>query len=280
MRTKLFLSAFAFSLVLLLAGGKAFTNKNGAPSGRSGGAGEATCASSSCHVGTANTGPGLVTLTSDAPNGIYTPGVTYTITATVVQSGIVRFGFQVLSGFSTATSSSVGTTALLVPGETKIVNAGARKYVTQTTPGSSGNASRSWSYSWTAPNQGSGDVGFFMSGNAANNNGNRSGDQVYSTSLTLVEAAVSVEEAMRSTVMEVYPSLATELIQLRILDAGLTPYNVEILNQQGQVVRQMEVSAAGSVLQKEISLSGFAAGMYYLRVAGEHFSDVKKFIKY
>lgn len=267
-------------MVLLLAGGKAFTNKNGAPSSRSGGAGEGTCATSSCHVGTANTGPGLVTLTSDAPNGIYTPGDTYIITATVVQSGIVRFGFQVLSGYSVAANASMGTTVLLLPGETKITTAGARKYVTQTTPGSSGNASRSWTFAWTAPTQGSGDVSFFMSGNAANNNGNRTGDQIYSTSLTLVEAAVNLEEAFRSTEMTIYPTLATEKIQVRILDAGFAPYDVQILNQQGQVVREMEMTAVGSELQKEISLSGFAAGMYYLRVAGEQFSDIKKFMKY
>jgi hypothetical protein len=280
MRSKLIISAFVFSLVLLLAGGKAFTNRNGAPAGRSGGPGESTCATSSCHAGTLNSGPGLVTLTSDAPNGIYSPGITYTITAKVEQSGISRFGFEVLSGYSSATNSSVGTTSILAAGETKLLIFGQKRYVTQITGGSTGSTSRTWSFSWTAPAQGSGEIGFFMAGNAANNNGNRSGDQVYTTSLTLVEAAVGIEDAFRATKMEVFPTLATERIQVRILDAGLAPYQVEILNQQGQVVRQMEVTASGTKLQTEISLSGFAAGMYYLRVAGEQFADTQKFMKY
>jgi hypothetical protein len=221
-----------------------------------------------------------VSLSSDAPGGVYSPGVTYTITASIEQGGISRFGFQVLSGYSAATNASVGTTAVLSTTETKLLSSGQRRYITQVTGGSSGTNSRSWSFSWTAPGPGAGEVTFFMAGNAANNNNNRSGDMIYTTSLTLVEAAVGVEDAFRNTSLEIFPTMVEHKINLLILDAGLSPFQAQILNQQGQVVQEMELVPAGTELRREIDLGAIAAGMYYVRVVGEGFSEIKKFVKF
>ena len=45
-------------------------------------------------------------------------------------------------------------------------------------------------FSWTAPATDVGPVTFYVAANAANNNGNNQGDQIYNTKVTLTPAAV------------------------------------------------------------------------------------------
>ena len=138
--------AIAATFFLLFAAGEVYTFTNGAPAGRSGGAGESTCATSSCHSGTLNSGPGSVTLSSDAMGNVYTPGMTYTITVEVAETGVSRFGFEVLSAYSSTVNASVGNTSITSSSETKLLTANNKKYVTQITNGSLGTDTRTWSF--------------------------------------------------------------------------------------------------------------------------------------
>jgi hypothetical protein len=151
----------------------------------------------SCHAGNVGSGPGSVSIT-----GIpiaYTPGQTYPLTLTVQQNGRQKFGFQLTA--IDASNNRAGTLVSL-SGETQILNItgqGGRQYIEHTQQGSSGASSRSWQIQWTAPATDIGAVRFFVAGNAANNDGQSSGDSIYINSyLSDPRAAIPVTVALTS----------------------------------------------------------------------------------
>ena len=139
-----------------------------------------TCATSGCHSGTAVIADtSIAKITSNIPSTGYVPGVTYTFTATVNKPGNVRFGFQ--ASPQDSLGNYKGTMIVTNSTKTKITGT---KYITHTT---SGNSQSSWSWDWTAPALGSGQVRMSGALMAANNNGGTSGDSVYKVSTIINE---------------------------------------------------------------------------------------------
>lgn len=115
-----------------------------------------TCAQAECHEGTAIFKDGLIK--SNIPAEGYTPGTTYTITATAYGSTTAkRFGFQVSP--QSISGELLGTLIVTNPAETKLTGKG--KYITQKDMGVDGRAYKSWSFKWTAPKVGTGKVVFY-----------------------------------------------------------------------------------------------------------------------
>ena len=150
-----------------------------------------------CHAGNVGTGTGSVAVTG-IPNA-YTPGQTYPLTVTVQQTGRQKFGFQLT--VIDASNNRAGTLAPLT-GETQlnpVSGQGNRQYIEHTQQGSNGSTSRSWQIQWTAPATDMGAVRFFVAGNAANNDGQSSGDSIYLNSyLSDPRAAIPVTIALTS----------------------------------------------------------------------------------
>ncbi len=163
----------------------AFGNVAGAPTGATGSPGDGpsnTCARSGCHTGTAVTNQNNW-ITSNIPAAGYTPGQTYTITATATYAGRQRFGFEIspqdLSG------NYIGTLAVTASTLTQITGT---KYITHKSAGTSGSGSDTWSFNWTAPSAGTGAFTFYGAFNCANNNNSSSGDIIYTSTLPVNEA--------------------------------------------------------------------------------------------
>ena len=138
----------------------------------------------SCHSGSINSGSGTISITTDIPSGGYLPGNTYTITTTVAQAGINKFGFEL-----TAENLSVkqGTFFITNAIETKFANGTSNTGVTHKQAGTSGTNTKSWDCDWEAPASGTGDITFYSSALAANSNGSNNGDQVYTNSIMISE---------------------------------------------------------------------------------------------
>ncbi|MCK9616902.1 MAG: T9SS type A sorting domain-containing protein [Lentimicrobiaceae bacterium] len=138
-----------FSIVLL----ESYSGNNskylgGSPAGYTGSPGDGqNCVS--CHNGSATSVAGWIT--SDIPAEGYTPGTTYTITVTV--SGNGQKGFEVSP--QNASGALLGT--LIAGSGNKLVGSG--KYVTQSSASSSN--PKVWTFQWTAPAVGTGDVTFY-----------------------------------------------------------------------------------------------------------------------
>ncbi|HOX76797.1 MAG TPA: T9SS type A sorting domain-containing protein [Bacteroidales bacterium] len=168
-----FLLVLATPVVLLL-----MSNNNGSPGGKSGSIGDGGATCTQCHTGgSATTVSGWIT--TNVPAEGYTPGQTYTITATGTHTGVVKFGFELT--VESSTGAKVGTLQLTEPTRTKFTN--ANQAVTHTAAGNvpSGNTN-SWTMNWVAPTGVQGNIGIYAAFNAANGNGNNSGDVIYKSS--------------------------------------------------------------------------------------------------
>lgn len=155
-------------------------------SGHNGSPGEQTCAKSNCHTTYAlNAGPGSVTISAPGlTNWNYTPGQIYTINVTIAQSGMPLFGlgFEALlgSGANAGTlTAGTGSHAL-----NATVTGNSRKTITHLLDAGLTSNTHTFSFTWLAPADGA-DVTFYAAGNAANNNGTKLGDYIYTTSQTV-----------------------------------------------------------------------------------------------
>ena len=143
----LFLLFVVFSVFNLLAP-NAISNPTGAPAGNTGSPSDATTCAESCHGGSAVTQAGLIT--SNIPTAGYTPGSTYTITASITGSG--NKGFQV------SPQNTAGTLlgSLIAGTGSQIVGI---KYITHSSAKSS--TAATWTFQWIAPAAGTGSVTFY-----------------------------------------------------------------------------------------------------------------------
>jgi hypothetical protein len=136
------------TFVLFLSSFMAFY-PNGAPAAKTGSPGDGSNCTE-CHGGTASTVSGWIT--SNIPVQGYTPGQTYQITATNQITGSGKYGFEVspqnVAGNLLGTLTA-GTTSQLV---------GSGKYVTHT---NATNSLSTWTFNWTAPAAGTGQVTFY-----------------------------------------------------------------------------------------------------------------------
>lgn len=159
-----------------------------------------TCAQAGCHVGTANSGAGRVAITL-ASGSTYTPGVTQRVAVRVEDPDQRRWGFQLTARVTSNTATQAGTFAT-VDGNTLVICANASLFEVNCAPGLRQFAMHSESgtragttqgatfeFDWTPPSTDVGSITFFVAGNAANNDGNNTGDRIYTTTLVVTPAA-------------------------------------------------------------------------------------------
>lgn len=272
---KAVLTTFAFVILMMIAG-EIYTHVSGQSAGYSGGAGEFNC--TKCHTGTLNSGPGTVSLTSDAPSGIYQPGDTYTITATVTQSGLSRFGFQTLSAYNPVLLKTSGTQLITNTTETQQKASGVKRYVTHKLAGTTGTGTKTWTYKWIAPNPAEGSVTFYGGFNAANNSNSSSGDKIYTTSLTLDAAPTSIDDLSEDAEgVSVYPTLAEDVVNLKWEAGNTAIVRVDVFSLSGALMLTSDypgISEGGSF--ETVTLG---AGTYYVRVLRGDKVSVHKIVK-
>ena len=177
MSTTLAAAAFATAVRLMASHGYA----EGAPPGFSGGFNEDTCRA--CHFDAdLNSGGGRVTI--EGVPARFTAGERYTLTITLMHSGMKRAGFQLTARFKDG-GAQAGT---LAPDAAERERAGVEtqssvQYAGQKLAGASvdsADATR-WTIEWTAPARG-GAVVFHVAANAADGNERTRGDFVYTAS--------------------------------------------------------------------------------------------------
>jgi hypothetical protein len=185
-------SFVSLALLLPLCAVGLYAHSFGAPPGVTGAPGEGNC--TLCHVGTANSGAGSVKINVIGAT-TYSPGQTLHLTVTDSDPTAMRWGFELTARLGSDGTQPAGALSL-AQGETLAQLNGAPgslQYVTHTTAGTRAGTSGgvSWDVYWTAPSASVGSVPFYAAGNAANNNGDPTGDHIYTTSLTIDAAPPS-----------------------------------------------------------------------------------------
>lgn len=248
---------------------------NGSPGGRTGSVGDNGQNCTGCHSGTPQNAANWIT--TNIPISGYVPGQTYTITATGTHSGVVKFGFELTA--ENSAGGKVGTFIITNTTQTKLVN--QNKAVTHlaggTTP--SGNT-KTWSTDWTAPNPGVGAVTFSSALNAANGNGNTSGDVIYLTSTTVQEAASGVEITFRvdmsqQTVSPLGVHIAGSFqgwdpSATEMTDTGNSVYAITITLAEGEYIEYKFVNGNAWGMDETVPASCAVGGNRYFTVPSQN----------
>jgi hypothetical protein len=162
--------------------------------GKTSSPGELTCVNS-CHNSFAlNSGPGSITISAAGmTNNQYVPGQVYNMTVTVAQTGVGLFGFDTEALL--ASNNNAGTFTVTDAVSTRIktitVSGVVRNNMTHKLNGGASSGSKNFTFNWTAPAAGSGNVTFYFSGVAANASGNNQGDYVYNSSQVFTESCAT-----------------------------------------------------------------------------------------
>jgi hypothetical protein len=168
-------SCLAAASILLLTAGTALGFSFGPPAGSTNAPGESNC--TTCHGSfPLNSGSGTLLL-SGLPED-YEPDAVYDLTVTLSDPEAQRWGFQLT--MLAADGTSTGQITVDDSG-TQTSTSGDRTYLKQnqqgTAPGTTG--AKSWTFQWTAPAPGVGEVTLHVAGNAADNDGGTAGDRIY-----------------------------------------------------------------------------------------------------
>ncbi len=157
--------------------------------------GESNC--TACHSDyPVNSGTGRVVISGVPAN--YLPNQQIPVTVTVSQDTAVVYGFQLTAIDNLGREAGTFTLPAQQPQQLQIVDGIAggfpRKYVEHTVSGIVPTmfGAKSWTFIWNAPAERVGKVGFYAAGNAANSDGDTSGDYIYTNSKnTLTGTATS-----------------------------------------------------------------------------------------
>ena len=167
------------------------------------------CATSGCHTGTALNGGGGNVVVNFQNGHTYTPGAQQTFTIVITDSRARVYGFQMTARLESNLSN--GQAGDFTPGTQQIVlcDNGSQKG----TRGCPSNASVEFiehsspfrtntiSVQWTAPPTNVGNVHIYVAANAANGDGNNTGDHIYAANYTLTpQVATSNPPAISAVV--------------------------------------------------------------------------------
>jgi len=116
----------------------------------------------------------------------YAPGDTYDLEITLEDEGQVRWGFEL--AVLDEDNDQAGDIVITDNTNTQTSTAGGVEFLKQTSNGTYRNQEEAtWEFRWIAPAQETGDITFYIAGNAANGNNNNQGDYIYTFSATAEE---------------------------------------------------------------------------------------------
>ncbi len=259
-------SAMAFAL---LTGGSTLlrAKTDGAPVANTNSPGDGqTCARTGCHSGTASERAGLIS--SDIPETGYLSGETYTITVSIDEPDVVKFGFQ--ASPQDAAGELLGVMEVTDAVQTKIIGGG--KYITHNGTGTAGTGSKSWSFNWT-PEAATGDVTFYTAVNASNNGNNATGDKIYFSSLKVSEDPDNIPLTIgQNTALDF--DAWTDNLNLYIQGASeMESATVYVTDLSGRMLIQQHFNQGNSIT---VPVNNWANGVYLVRVLSNGQYGVKK----
>lgn len=250
----------------------ASTNPSGAPVAVTGSPADGvTCAKSGCHTGGPVITDHQTLMTSNVPAEGYTPGTTYTITVTSTKTGISKFGFEVSP--QSITGTQLGT--LIAGTGSHLV--GGSKYITHSSTGTSGSGTKTWSFQWTAPVAGTGDVTFYGAFMFANNNGNDSGDAVKTDNYTVTENLSSGIADILQRELSVFPVPATDRLSI-FSQSNAEQISVSLIDMSGRTLFDRTVANVDGTAVIDLSAGNAIPGIYVLRVKAIDTNAIAKLI--
>jgi hypothetical protein len=213
----------------------------------------ATC--TQCHTGSPQSVTGWIS--TDIPMEGYQANGEYMITLTATHAGVVKMGFELTA--ENSSGQKTGTFATFGSSETELTNGGSA--VTHNSGGTTPTGdTRTWQMIWTAPDEDQGSITFYAAVNAANGNGNTSGDVIYNTSHVVNYNPLSINSA-ESRANKVYPNPANNFITVDLNKAK----HLDVLDFSGKVVKSVDMTSAS----EKIDISDLESGTYFIQSEDE-----------
>jgi len=270
---KIKLLHLSFLSIILLVFGSSFLHSGGSHGAKTGSPDDGNNCTQ-CHIGSAQLAASSW-ISTDIPIYGYIGGKTYNITLTGVDENVVRFGFEFTAEDSN--NAKVGSYTITNTTETKLVN--SDNAVTHTGNGFTpdNDSSKTWSFNWTAPSSGTGDIKFYAALLAANGNMSTSGDITYLTSLEITEdIASNITTSDLNNQVKLFPTLVEKSINIE-LNSNLQLNSFSLYSINGQRVFQKSISTNNKLYK--FNLTNLNRGIYIININTTEGIISKKFIK-
>ncbi|HPR31056.1 MAG TPA: T9SS type A sorting domain-containing protein [Prolixibacteraceae bacterium] len=226
---------------------------NGGSPGRKSGSPLDGASCTQCHTGTSLSSEWI---TTTIPATGYVRGETYTLTLSAAHQEAARFGFELTAENST---EKKGLFTITQTERTKLTN--NNQAVTHTSGGTSPNNGQiSWNVEWTAPEEDAGAITFYAATNAANGNGSTSGDQIFTSALTVSPATTHNGQSIVQSPLKVYPNPASGWV---FLETSSPVQNIVLMNTEGKIIRHLNGTQQNPC---KLNVEGFTPGIYVLKV--------------
>lgn len=256
------------TVFLIFFVGQVISRSSGPPAGNTGAPGNSTCASSGCHNSFGlNTGSGQLSIETDIPQDGFLPGERYTVTVKMIQGGSTIFGFQTLP-YGETTQEGVGTITITDTERTRATTVSSRTYAEHIKNGTTATDSAVWAFDWIAPaDKGTGDVTIYAASVAANGNGNRQGDRVYTAQLQVSEnPTATLDQLKEISAGNLYPNPTAGILSLTLELQEATPIRWSISDLQGRIWQTGETSTLTSNWNTQFDLTELPGGLYQLEI--------------
>ncbi len=241
--------------------------------GYTGSPGEFDC--TACHTGHAvNSGTGSIVISSpNMTNWQYVPGQTYQIDVTVSQTGSPLFGFD-FEALRTSNNTNGGTFGITSSSTTQLKNSNGtgsnRSNVVHKKDGGRSNDTHTFSFNWNAPASNVGNIIFYATGNASDDQGDTLGDYIYKIQQLITPSVTGISEINHSS-LGIHPNPSTGKLNFALKESvnsiGYRLYDVSGKNvANGNLLKPSDENFS-------ITLSSdLKNGLYWLEVnADDHF---------
>jgi hypothetical protein len=267
-------AALGLAIFFLSSSGGPAANGNyytGAPT--LGGGTEGTC--NTCHSsGAATYGEPIinVSLVADGetdPVTEYTPGQTYMVTVAVGYPSAKPEAIGFSSQFLTADASPSTAGVLGNPSTGSQISSGNgdRKYAEQNTPNTTDSL---FTFEWTAPEAGVGEVKMYVSGNLVNRNGSTGGDSG-STSPTVISFTEGLPSAVNNFAAiphRLFPNPTNGAATLQVAPPAAGSYELSVTGMNGQTLRTERLQLTAGDTQLAVPVEGLKTGIYVVSLTG------------
>jgi len=251
-------------------------NKTGGP-----GSGGQTCAMSGCHTSGIGTTTGAFEVRkrfspdSNALVNSYLPDSLYTVKLTGTHPTLTKYGFQ-LEVLKLSDSANAGTISNLgAKVQSKTVGGRTILEHTDTINGTA----MTITFVWKAPPKNSGQVRFYGIINAVNGDGTSANDKPSSTIMIGLAESLNTPYLAKENKFSIYPNPASAMLNIKRQSTDNGSYEMQVLNNSGQVVSTTNTTVNNGALEHSINTSSLASGLYILRIVHNGEKQVMPFIK-
>lgn len=214
-----------------------------------------------CHAAGADFGASAVIMTNIPSEG-YDVDTDYTVTVTATSSA-PGHGFQ-LTAERLSDNANIGE--FFDDGGSTTEVHDARERISHSTRDNS-----TWSFTWRSPSTLQGQVRFYASVNAVNNNGSNGGDQV-------VTATSEISNALGTNDFQVldfkmFPNPSTDFVKIQ-LSSGTTQAEAGIYDYRGRLISSKVITES----DQQMNVSNLASGIYIMRLSTDTKLGAKRLV--